>query len=342
LGGFRTCTSCGKEVGLGESRCWYCGASSGEPDSPHTYVASDTPQQPGYPYSIWQSTPDVRWTGGEQGLLFVGQRVREYHVLSVLPRGGMAEVYEAEHCLTRQRVALKVLLPGLARDGEVRMRFVQEAQFLAALQHPNILTFRTLIEESGLLILVLDFIDGPSLDHVLNERWLDFDEATAVSLGVLSALGYAHSRREKIVHRDIKPANILFTNDGEPMVADFGIARAVGKKGATRVGAVLGTYEYMSPEQTRGETPSPASDIYSYGITLYRMLTGAVPFKQLTEAGYEVMKAHQEETPPALSEYRMGVPRWLERFLVVCLQKNPERRFVDGQEAFEFLRRKWR
>ena len=321
------CSTCNQRVQPGAGSCWYCGsaASSGS----------------GLSRPVWDSTPD----GGaasrvEPGLLSIGSTVREYVVQRMLPRGGMAEVYVAQHTLTQQRVALKVLLPHLASDPNVRTRFVEEARFLGALRHPNIVTFRTLLHDRGLLVLVMDYVEGGSLEQILEERYLQIEEAIGVSLGVLNALGYAHRRGDGVIHRDVKPANILFTGDGEPMVADFGIARAVGKKGATKSGSVVGTYEYMSPEQASGEELTPASDVYSFGVTLYRMLTGVVPFPQQTAAGYEVMVAHQESTPPPLSEFRVGIPRWLERFVYLCLEKRPDRRPHDGHEAFNFLRRK--
>jgi eukaryotic-like serine/threonine-protein kinase len=325
------CISCKQKVPVGAPTCWFCGASPS-----HGAHGSG-----GLGGLSWDSTPD----GGtcsrvEPGLLSVGSTVREFVVQRMLPRGGMAEVYVAQHTLTHQRVALKVLLPHLASDPNVRTRFVEEARFLGDLRHANIVTFRTLLHDRGLLVLVMDYVEGGSLEQILEERYLEIEEALGVSLGVLNALGYAHRRGNGIIHRDVKPANILFTAEGEPMVADFGIARAVGKKGATRSGTVVGTYEYMSPEQARGEELSPASDIYSFGVTLYRMLTGVVPFPQQTAAGYEVMIAHEESTPPPLSDFRVGIPRWLERFVYLCLEKRPERRPRDGHEAFNFLRRK--
>ena len=314
------------------TRSWFCGAS------PNPRMVG----QPGPAHPAWDSTPDGgRSARVEPGLLNVGTTIREFVVQRMLPRGGMAEVYMAQHTLTQQRVALKVLLPHLASDPSVRARFVEEACFLGALRHPNIVTFRTLINERGLLVLVMDYIDGGSLEQILEERYLEVSEAVGVSLGVLSALGYAHRSGDGVIHRDIKPANILFTAEGDPMVADFGIARAVGrKKRATREGSVIGTYEYMSPEQARGEELTPASDVYSFGVTFFRMLTGVVPFPQTTADGFEVMSAHQEQDPPPISDFRVGVPRWMERFVLLCMEKRPERRPLDGQEAFVLLKRK--
>jgi len=254
----------------------------------------------------------------------------------------MAEVYLAVNRLVGFYTAIKVPFPELVRDPGIRQRFIIEAQVQDSLRHDNIVKFRDIFEEQGLLLMVMDYIDGQSLEQVLDERPLDVGEAIGVSLAVLSALGYAHRRDPPVVHRDIKPANILLTAAGEPMVADFGIARAVGLERLTKAGGVVGTFEYMSPEQVVGDEPEPGSDVYSFGITLFRMFTGVVPFSQTSQSGVEVMNGHLHEEPPPLGEFRMGVPRWLERFMRLCLRKSAAERFPDARAAFDFLRRKTR
>lgn len=275
-------------------------------------------------------------------LLPIGCTVRQYQILRRLGRGGMAEVYLAVNRLGGFHVAIKVPYPELAQDPGIRQRFIIEAQVQDSMRHANIVRLRDIFEERGLLLLVMDYIDGQSLEQVLDERPLDVDEAIGVSLAVLSALGYAHRREPPVVHRDIKPANILLTSAGEPMVADFGIARVVGLERLTKAGGVVGTFEYMSPEQVVGEDPGPSSDVYSFGITLFRMLTGVAPFPQTSSSGLEVMNAHVEEEPPEIEEFRMGVPRWLKGFMGLCLRKSPDHRFPDARMAFDFLHRKTR
>ena len=210
-----------------------------------------------------------------------------YDVGQVIGRGGMAEVYEGTDRRLNRRVAIKVLRPDLARDPMFQERFRREAQSAAGLNHPNIVaiydTGEDLISDGvnqvSIPYIVMEYVDGVTLRQMLNNgpRILP-ERALEVIAGVLAALDYAH--RHGIVHRDIKPANIMINSHGDAKVMDFGIARAMSDAATsvTATSAVMGTAQYLSPEQARGESVDARSDIYSTGCVLYELLTSGPPF----------------------------------------------------------------
>ena len=264
------------------------------------------------------------------GPLVPGTEVREYRIGRILGEGGMGAVYLAENRYTTQKVAIKVIWPELMRDENVSRRFVEEARVMGGLQHPNIVALHTFFEEGERFFLVMAFIEGTALDEILQSRRMELDEAVGIARQVLSALDYAHNRPHPVVHRDIKPANIMVRSDGTAVVTDFGIAKAAGREKLTRTQGVLGTYEYMSPEQVRGDPVTPACDLYSFGITFYRMLTGVVPFPQKTDGGFECMQAHVGTPPPPIAEFRDGLPDWVAGVLRRALAKEPADRFATA------------
>jgi len=267
------------------------------------------------------------------GLLESGVEVREYRVERMLGEGGMGAVYLAVHTLTGEQVAIKVVASELMRDEGVKRRFIEEARVMSALDHPSIVGLRTFFEEAGRFFLVMKYVEGESLEDCIDRTGpMPVDDAVRVSIAVLSALEYAHTRPQPVVHRDIKPANIMLGKDGSVVVMDFGIAKALGREKLTRAGGVVGTYEYMSPEQIRGDEVAPASDIYAFGITLYKMLAGVVPFAQTSDSGIECMNAHLKNRPPSVPEFREGIPRWLESVLERALAKEPRERFGNAAE----------
>ena len=271
------------------------------------------------------------------GPLVPGTEVREYRIGQILGEGGMGAVYLAENRYTTQKVAIKVIWPELMRDENVSRRFVEEARVMGGLQHPNIVALHTFFEEGDRFFLVMALIEGTALDEILQSRRMELDEAVGIARQVLSALDYAHNRPHPVVHRDIKPANIMVRSDGTAVVTDFGIAKAAGREKLTRTQGVLGTYEYMSPEQVRGDPVTPACDLYSFGITFYRMLTGVVPFPQKTDGGFECMQAHVGTPAPPIAEFRDGLPAWVEVVLQRALAKQPDERYRTGGEMLNDL-----
>jgi serine/threonine-protein kinase len=262
-----------------------------------------------------------------------------YDVGQVIGRGGMAEVYEGTDRRLNRRVAIKVLRPDLARDPMFQERFRREAQSAAGLNHPNIVaiydTGEDLIGEGSAQVsvpyIVMEFVDGVTLRHMLNNgpRILP-ERALEVIAGVLAALDYAH--RHGIVHRDIKPANIMINTNGDAKVMDFGIARAMSDAATsvTATSAVMGTAQYLSPEQARGELVDARSDIYSSGCVLYELLTGVTPFNG--DSPVAIAYQHVNEPPKPPSSLDNSIPSSLDSITLGALAKSPSNRYQTAAE----------
>ncbi len=262
-----------------------------------------------------------------------------YDVGQVIGRGGMAEVYEGTDRRLNRRVAIKVLRPDLARDPMFQERFRREAQSAAGLNHPNIVaiydTGEDLIGDGpnqvSVPYIVMEFVDGVTLRHMLNNgpRILP-ERALEVIAGVLAALDYAH--RHGIVHRDIKPANIMINTNGDSKVMDFGIARAMSDAATsvTATSAVMGTAQYLSPEQARGELVDARSDIYSSGCVLYELLTGVTPFNG--DSPVAIAYQHVNEPPKPPSSLDNSIPSSLDSITLGALAKSPSNRYQTAAE----------
>jgi TolB-like protein len=259
-----------------------------------------------------------------------GSRIGPFELLEVIGRGGMGEVWRAYDTRLERDVALKTLPDHLAADAASIARLEREARLLATLNHPNIAAILGLEKQDGLCWLVLELVDGISLEEHLRAGGLALPEATDIALQVAAALQAAHSRG--IVHCDLKPSNIKVSAEGRIKVLDFGISRsqpAPPQSDATTLtaprslGEFAGTPAYMSPEQTRGDSIGPTSDIWAFGVLLYRMLAGRLPFAGPTTAD-TVAQVLQSE--PDLSPLRPHVPDGLVRLLHRCLEKEPRRR----------------
>ena len=262
-----------------------------------------------------------------------------YDVGGVIGRGGMAEVYEGTDRRLNRRVAIKVLRPDLARDPMFQERFRREAQSAAGLNHPNIVaiydTGEDLIGDGenqvSVPYIVMEYVDGETLRHHLNNgpRILP-ERALEVIAGVLAALDYAH--RHGIVHRDIKPANIMINANGDAKVMDFGIARAMADAATavTASSSVMGTAQYLSPEQARGELVDARSDLYSTGCVLYELLVGKPPFNG--DSAVAIAYQHVNEIPPAPSEIDPEVPNQLDLIVLTALAKLPSSRYRSAAE----------
>jgi eukaryotic-like serine/threonine-protein kinase len=236
--------------------------------------------------------------------------------------GGMAEVWEAEDLDLERRVALKLLLG--AADPE---RFAREARAAAALSHPAICRLYDYGEAEGRPYIVLEYLGGGTLENRLaSGEPLPDDEVARIAREVASGLAHAHGRG--LVHRDIKPGNVLFDERGAAKITDFGIARMLSEPTLTEAGTLLGTAAYISPEQARGERATPASDVYAFGVILYRMLTGRLPFE--AESPLELAAMHKRADPPPVSSLRSDAPPELERLATAALAKRPEERPQDG------------
>ncbi|HEX7320008.1 MAG TPA: serine/threonine-protein kinase [bacterium] len=272
-----------------------------------------------------------------------GDRIREYEILEMIGKGGMATVYKARHTLINQLVALKILNHALTSDPQFCERFMREAQTQAQLTgHKNIVTIHNFIIERGLYIIIMEYVDGIGVSgqkiRTLAEQLRHFGAMDAWHLrpileGVLAGLDFAHE--QGIIHRDIKPSNIMFTNRGVAKIADFGIAKIIVDQRLTRTGVAIGTPKYMSPEQVRGKTLDARSDIYSLGITLYEALTGTAPFDGDTD--YEIMRKHEEETPRPPREINVRIPEAWDAMILKCIAKDPDQRPQNYRGVFQII-----
>jgi serine/threonine-protein kinase len=242
-----------------------------------------------------------------------------------LGRGGMSEVYCARDEELGRRVALKLLAP----DADTA-RFDREARAVASLAHPNVVQLYDYGEDAGRPYMVLEYVPGGTLEERLQDakgKPLPDEETHLIAGGIAAGLAHAHARG--VVHRDLKPANVLFDEEGRPKLADFGIARmAAGEGTLTEAGTVLGTAAYISPEQAAGEPATTASDVYSFGIILFRMLTGRLPFE--SNDPMELVLMNRDEPPPPLTAFRDDPPALLESTATAALEKRPADRPQDG------------
>jgi WD40 repeat protein len=270
------------------------------------------------------------------------RRVGDYEPLETVGRGGMGVVYKARHVRLRRVVALKMLLGGYFADGDQRARFRTEAEAVARLQHPHIVQLFESGEheaDAGLPrpYFTLEFVAGGSLAQRLAGRPLAPRQAAVWLEPVARAAHFAHERG--IIHRDLKPSNILLTGDGQPKICDFGVAKlAEGSDFQTLSGMLIGTVEYMAPEQAEGKAaPEPATDVYALGAILYEMLTGRPPFKGASTLDTLNQVRAQEPVPPR--HLQPLVPRDLETVCLKCLEKDPRRRYASALALAEDLRR---
>ncbi|HET9643661.1 MAG TPA: protein kinase [Burkholderiaceae bacterium] len=264
-------------------------------------------------------------------------QVGRYQIIERIGRGGMASVFKAHDPYMGRDVAIKFLHASLCEDEEYRERFLREARAAGRLSHASIVTMHDVGEIDGRPYIAMELLDGETLASLLEPgQPLPVRDAVVMGLQLARALDYAHQRG--IVHRDIKPGNIArMRNTLDIKVMDFGIAHIESVKGEqrTRVGDVLGTPQYMSPEQTQGEKIDGRSDLFSAGIVLYQMLTGQRPFEGDSMVTLAVKIANQEPTP--LEKLRPGVPASLRRIVARCLAKSPDRRFATGGDLAEAL-----
>jgi eukaryotic-like serine/threonine-protein kinase len=272
--------------------------------------------------------------------LAIGTRMGPYEVVAAIGAGGMGEVYRARDTRLGRDVAVKVLPPAFAVDAERRARFEREAQTVAALSHPHIVSiFDTGVHE-GQIFVVMELLDGETLRERVTNGPLPIRKA--IEYGVQVARGLAAAHDKGLVHRDLKPDNIFLLADGHVKILDFGLARSAGGENAgsgatetvaalTDPGLVMGTIGYMAPEQVRGKVVDGRADLFAFGAVLYEMITGARAFQRDTPA--DTMTAILKEDPPELAGIRTDLPPALDRIIRHCLEKNPAERFQSARDV---------
>jgi len=262
------------------------------------------------------------------------ESLAHYRILSQLGRGGMGVVYLAEDSRLGRQVAVKVMSETVAKDPAKRQRFLQEARAAAALNHPNIATIHAVEEEAGTLLLVMEYIAGETLESLVrrNQARAGLAAGLAVNLLVPVAAALTASHRRGIVHRDIKSSNIMLSHDGRVKVLDFGIAKMTGSSLQTDLQTVMGTLDYMSPEQARGELVDHRTDLWSLGIILHELLTGELPFHAESAATVLYNIVHAEPKILTAPECYPGIAPSLREILRRALAKDRGRRYQSGDE----------
>jgi cell division protein FtsB len=258
------------------------------------------------------------------------QIIGDYEILGLLGAGGMGRVYKVRNVITDRIEAMKVLLPEISGQEEVAARFLREIKVLAALNHPNIATLHTALTIDNQLLMIMEYVEGLALSAVLARGPIPPAEALTYIDQLLDALSFAHHRH--VIHRDIKPANMMLTPDGTVKLMDFGIARTEDETSLlTAPGSTLGSINYMSPEQVKGEKTDERSDLYSLGISLYELVTASRPF--VGDTSYAMMAAHVNQPPRPPIELQPDMPPGLNQIILTSIAKSPADRFQTA-DAF--------
>lgn len=264
----------------------------------------------------------------------IGKQILNYRIESLIGQGGMGSVFLASNINIDQKVAIKVLNPGLTNNAEIRKRFEREATTLASLDHQNIVKFLNYFENEEGIFLIMEFVKGMTLDDYINDVTGPIPAEKTLDLfsQILDAFSYAHD--QGIIHRDIKPSNIIITKDLKIKILDFGIARIIKESvpSVTKTGTKIGTAMYMSPEQVRGKEVDKRSDIYSLGIVLYQMITGRAPYDDTTLSEFDINVKVVEEKLPRAKEFYPFVSDKVQAIIDKAVEKSPDNRYHNCED----------
>lgn len=273
-------------------------------------------------------------------MIEVGSIVSNYKIISSIGKGGMGEVFLAEHIKLPRKAALKVINPEYASNEQIRERFINEAVILANLSHKNIINIYDFLDINGNLIIVMEYSAGIPLNHIIKKEGpLNEERCIKIFVQVLDAFSYAHSKG--IVHRDIKPSNILLESGDIPKVLDFGIAKLMTTDfQLTKAGSKIGSLYYMSPEQILSLEITYATDIYSLGVTIYEMLTGRLPYDINTESDYQIQDRIVKRPIIPIRNINPNISPSTESIILKATQKEPENRFTSCEDFKKALLQK--
>jgi serine/threonine-protein kinase len=267
---------------------------------------------------------------GESLGIEVGQRIGDYEIMGNLGAGGLGMVYEVRHLISGRAEAMKVLLPNQMDTSQMVERFRREVQLLATLDHPNIAGLHNAFYYNDQLFMIMEIVPGETLRDKSRRIAIPLRIALNYTSQILSALSFAHEAG--VVHRDIKPSNVMITDEDVVKLLDFGIAISDRSAGLTTPGFLLGSLNYMSPEQLSGRKATARSDIYSVAVTLYEVLTGQLPFTGATN--YEIMIGHLQRAPVPPTEHNPEIPAVVSEAILRALAKDPMERFASA-DAFD-------
>ena len=309
------CARCGADNSESQRFCGECGTKLTRPGEAATAQTAEI------------QTPDNDLT---TGTTFAGR----YQIIEELGKGGMGRVYKVLDTRIKEKIALKLIRRDLCPDKETVERFSNELKFARKIRHKNVCQMFDLGEAEGTHYITMEYVPGEDLKNMIRMSG-QLGTATAIAVARQVSEGLEEAHKLGVVHRDLKPQNIMIDRDGKARIMDFGIARSLEGQGITRAGTIIGTPEYMSPEQVEGREVDQRSDIYSLGVILYEMLTGRVPFEGDTP--FTVGVKIRSETPRDPKEFNPQVPPDLSRLVLKCLEKDRQARYQDASEVHEEL-----
>jgi serine/threonine protein kinase/tetratricopeptide (TPR) repeat protein len=259
------------------------------------------------------------------GSTFAGR----YQIIEELGKGGMGRVYKANDIDVKEKVAIKLIKPKISSDKRTVERFQNELKFARKIRHKNVCQMYDLNREKGIYYITMEYVEGENLKNMIRMSG-QLGKGTAISLARQVCEGLAEAHKLGVVHRDLKPSNIMIDREGNVRIMDFGIARSLKEKGITGAGVMIGTPEYMSPEQVEGKEVDQRSDIYSLGVILYEMVTGRVPFEG--DTALSIAMKHKSEVPKDPKEHNVQIPDDLSVLILKCLEKDKDSRFQSAEE----------